>query len=949
MTSFGSEFKFSQLVNEFLKELEDDLAAPGQSKFQDYMPKCRKGMQAMEESLSTDKSHVQRLVTSMKEMFRYGEAHGQALATCADDLVKVGTDTSTKDQLLGNCFVKFGTLLNQMSSLLTNMVSSSKNILLFSLNLLFENELKGSKYKSDMKAMFGQYQSARNQVERDEKKALVAAGQNVADHTFSAEELAGKLILERRKFQMGVCEYMLKVNDVKTKNGVDLAEHLISFYQAQESYFKDGNTLLQALKQWEGKLNTQMHDLRAIQDEERKRLVQARDSLRNSMGVSVKLQGPSQVDPSSNTGLHEKTGYLAKRPDGAIRIGRRQWPKRYCTVNLSGFTMSHSHTHAPHVSVPLMHFQFKDCPELIDGRKYCFKLITQSRETRTYTFDAESEKDLMDWRQTMQNCQLMLFQGEVNTGLPQDRHRTQTRNSGSAADIVKSVITKIKKLPGNNRCCDCGCPDPDWLSVNLGILICIHCSGRHRELSVQFSRIRSLTLDAIKTSELLIAYEMGNDILNEVLEANLPEGGKLSPDAPMEKRQEYIASKYIQRKFMEHTIEPEQLLHELFEVVESRDIKQLLQVYAEGVDLNAPLPDAPGNRTALHCAIESEDLTSLHIVDFLLGNGRTENTPDADGNTPLHLAVEYDVPQCVKLLLNHGANIAAKNNKGKTPLDISGEKNFDDCTELLEDAAKKKFTKCEHIDVDWGVEDDNSDVYQVPVVTPPHPGGMKRSGTDGALVETAAQAQTQNKITIPPSMRTASSGPQLQDTPRKRPMSQFVDLKKVQPFRPPPPAPAPYTSSVTQPTSTTPSSDSAPPPPPRTVSKTVEALPGAGNPVAPRRKKKGPSGDGDSNQCTSPVAKLPPIPQVPERPQCPAPNYTHAQVTSGPQSGGCDVVIAQYDCDPDHQDELGFREGDRLVVVKKLNQDWWQGYVEGKPGKVGVFPVNHVLPVNQTD
>ena len=61
------------------------------------------------------------------------------------------------------------------------------------------------------------------------------------------------------------------------------------------------------------------------------------------MGVSVKLQGPSQVDPSSNTGLHEKTGYLAKRPDGAIRIGRRQWPKRYCTVNLSGFTMSHSH------------------------------------------------------------------------------------------------------------------------------------------------------------------------------------------------------------------------------------------------------------------------------------------------------------------------------------------------------------------------------------------------------------------------------------------------------------------------------------------------------------------------------------------------------------------------------------------------------------------------------
>ena len=29
----------------------------------------------------------------------------------------------------------------------------------------------------------------RSQVERDEKKALIAAGQNVADHTFSAEEV----------------------------------------------------------------------------------------------------------------------------------------------------------------------------------------------------------------------------------------------------------------------------------------------------------------------------------------------------------------------------------------------------------------------------------------------------------------------------------------------------------------------------------------------------------------------------------------------------------------------------------------------------------------------------------------------------------------------------------------------------------------------------------------
>jgi hypothetical protein len=35
------------------------------------------------------------------------------------------------------------------------------------------------------------------------------------------------------------------------------------------------------------------------------------------------------------------------------------------------------------------------------------------------------------------------------------------------------------------------------------------------------------------------------------------------------------------------------------------------------------------------------------------------------------------------------------------------------------------------------------------------------------------------------------------------------------------------------------------------------------------------------------------------------------------------VVEALYDCDPDHQDELGFKEGDKIVVTKKLNKDWW--------------------------
>ena len=72
-------------------------------------------------------------------------------------------------------------------------------------------------------------------------------------------------------------------------------------------------------------------------------------------------------------------------------------------------------------------------------------------------------------------------------------------------NFIQRVIARIRSLPGNDKCADCGSPDPEWLSVNLGILICIKCSGRHRELSVQYSRIRSLTLDKMKTPELLVS------------------------------------------------------------------------------------------------------------------------------------------------------------------------------------------------------------------------------------------------------------------------------------------------------------------------------------------------------------------------------------------------------------------------------------------------------------
>lgn len=42
------------------------------------------------------------------------------------------------------------------------------------------------------------------------------------------------------------------------------------------------------------------------------------------------------------------------------------------------------------------------------------------------------------------------------------------------------ILHRVQSVPGNEICCDCGQADPRWASINLGVLLCIECSGIHR-------------------------------------------------------------------------------------------------------------------------------------------------------------------------------------------------------------------------------------------------------------------------------------------------------------------------------------------------------------------------------------------------------------------------------------------------------------------------------------
>ena len=55
---------------------------------------------------------------------------------------------------------------------------------------------------------------------------------------------------------------------------------------------------------------------------------------------------------------------------------------------------------------------------------------------------------------------------------------------------ANDALQQMRAVPGNDRCADCNTPNPEWASINLGVLICLECSGIHRQLGTHISQVR---------------------------------------------------------------------------------------------------------------------------------------------------------------------------------------------------------------------------------------------------------------------------------------------------------------------------------------------------------------------------------------------------------------------------------------------------------------------------
>ncbi|CAL8406769.1 unnamed protein product [Arctogadus glacialis] len=150
-----------------------------------------------------------------------------------------------------------------------------------------------------------------------------------------------------------------------------------------------------------------------------------------------------------------------------------------------------------------------------------FEFTIVSLTGQMWHFEATSYEERDAWVQAIEG-QILASLQSCESSKNKSRLTSQTE---------AMALQSVRSLRGNSRCADCEAQSPDWASLNLGSLICIECSGIHRNLGTHLSRVRSLDLDEWPLELIKVLSAIGNELANSVWEANAQGRHKPTPDA----------------------------------------------------------------------------------------------------------------------------------------------------------------------------------------------------------------------------------------------------------------------------------------------------------------------------------------------------------------------------------------------------------------------------------
>uniref|UniRef100_A0AAV2M4W1 Arf-GAP with coiled-coil, ANK repeat and PH domain-containing protein n=1 Tax=Knipowitschia caucasica TaxID=637954 RepID=A0AAV2M4W1_KNICA len=506
----------------------------------------RAGIDDVETEVVEIEAKLDKLVKLCSGMIDAGRAYVTANKLFVNGIKDLGTQCK-KEEMISDFLEKCGEGLQEIVNYHMILFDQAQRSIKQQLHTFIKEDVR--KFK-DTKKQF-------DRVREDMELAQVKNAQAPKNKVHEAEEASAALVLSRKAFRHLALDYVLQINVLQAKKKFEILDAMLSFMRAQYSLFQQGYTILDEVHPYMNKLAGQLDQLvidsamEKREMEHKHALIQKRDFSYDDPKLEFNVDAPNGV---------VMEGYLFKRASNAFKTWNRRW------FSIQNSQLVYQKKLKDSLTVVVEDLRLCSVkPSEDNERRFCFEVVSP---TKSCMLQAESEKLRQAWIQAVQASIASAYKDIGDNYYVERLDRTaspSTSSIDSASDArgerfmeraqsrgAEGLLQRVQTLPGNEVCCDCGQSAPSWASINLGVLLCIECSGIHRSLGVHCSKVRSLTLDSWEPELLKLMCELGNSVINQIYEATCDEAGARKP-GPASSRQEkeaWIKHKYVEKRFL---------------------------------------------------------------------------------------------------------------------------------------------------------------------------------------------------------------------------------------------------------------------------------------------------------------------------------------------------------------------------------------------------------------
>uniref|UniRef100_UPI00358F9BC6 arf-GAP with coiled-coil, ANK repeat and PH domain-containing protein 1 isoform X2 n=1 Tax=Myxine glutinosa TaxID=7769 RepID=UPI00358F9BC6 len=503
-------------------------------------PRFRASVEEVEGDVVEMEVKLEKLVKLCGGMIEAGKAYTAANRLFVSGLRELVTHTR-KDDMLAECLDKFAVGLQEIVTYYTVLFDQAHRSIKMQLQKFVKQDVR--RFKETKKHF--------EKMSEEMEGALVRNAQASRTKPHETEEASTMLATTRKCFRHLALDYVLQINVLQTKKRLEVLDSMLSYMHAQQSFFQQGFDLLSNLDPYLKDLTAQLDQLVVDSAKEKREMEQKHGLIQQQATLQeISDDGKMDVNLDSLTGIVME-GYLYKRASNAFKT----WNRRWFSIQNNQLVYQKKLKDSPTVVVEDLRLCSVKPYEDIE-RRFCFEVVSP---VKSCILQADSEQLRQLWIKAVQASIATAYR-ECDDPITNRLERTSSPSTGSLDSAEsrerglrnENVVPRVQAAPGNDRCCDCGLNDPRWASINLGIVLCIECSGIHRSLGVHCSKVRSLTLDSWEPELLKLMCELGNLVINRIYEARVEEMGAKKPTASCtrQEKEAWIKAKYVDRKFL---------------------------------------------------------------------------------------------------------------------------------------------------------------------------------------------------------------------------------------------------------------------------------------------------------------------------------------------------------------------------------------------------------------